>query len=235
MAHRTLAGDDAPGRPALPAGELLHPLPLAAAALLVVNDWLLKGSGLLPPWATGILSDVAGLAFAPLLVTATADVCTLGLARLGVRVDFTLRRRKLALAIAATGGLFAALQLSPALAAAAASAWSEVIPGARLVADPRDLAALPALALAWWRGRREIAAVPLGRVELILRQRRSAAAELADVVACGGDPGDVAALARALDRLAEDDADAGADRDARRALASLRGRASPRGRGSTTL
>ena len=35
---------------------------------------------------------------------------------------------------------------------------------ARIVADPTDLLTLPALALAWWLGRRELAHVPLGRL-----------------------------------------------------------------------
>src|SRR4051812_25303572 len=36
--------------------------------VLVVNDHLLKGAGVLPGWVTGKLSDFAGLIVAPLLV-----------------------------------------------------------------------------------------------------------------------------------------------------------------------
>ena len=57
---RLLGGVDGPGKRALPAGELFHPVTLAALALLVVNDRVLKGA--LPGAVTGKLSDVAGLA-----------------------------------------------------------------------------------------------------------------------------------------------------------------------------
>ena len=49
---------------------LLHPLPLAAIALTALNDHLLKGSGALPGWLTGKLSDFAGLFFFPIAVVA---------------------------------------------------------------------------------------------------------------------------------------------------------------------
>ena len=148
-------------------GELLHPAPLAAVAILVVNDHFLKGSGLLPAWLTGKLSDFAGLFFFPLLLTAlwrtarwlggcraqrdgthlvprarAREAPGAGLAR---RRDLGLTRRALAIAVGATGIAFAALKLSPALAARAGA-----------IADPTDLAALVMLLPAWWIGRREI-------------------------------------------------------------------------------
>ena len=168
-----LAGEDGPGRRALPAGELLHPATLAAVLVLVLNDHLLKGSAA-PPWLTGKLSDVAGLVFFPLLLTAVIDVALLAAARLGVlpRADFSLRHGKLAAAIAATALIFTAIKLSPSAADTAQVAWSWLWPGARLVCDPSDLLALPALAAAWIIGRREIARVPLGRLEVIERAAR---------------------------------------------------------------
>jgi len=47
---------------------LLHPVPLGAIVLLVVNDHVLKARG--PGFVTGKLSDVAGLVFFPLFLDA---------------------------------------------------------------------------------------------------------------------------------------------------------------------
>ena len=47
---------------------LRSPLWWACLGVLVVNDHALKGSGLLPGWLTGKLSDLAGLVVAPVLV-----------------------------------------------------------------------------------------------------------------------------------------------------------------------
>src|SRR5688572_14818396 len=113
--HRHLAGEDDARRTALPAGEFLHPWPLAAVILLAVNDHVLKGSGLLPNWLTGKLSDFAGLFLFPLLVTALLDCFLLAVARLtGIDVDFSLRRWKMGLALAITALLFVPLKFSPA-------------------------------------------------------------------------------------------------------------------------
>lgn len=53
------------------AHPLLHPVSLAAIALLVVNDHVLKSAW--PGVLTGKLSDVAGLVFFPLLLAAVAQ------------------------------------------------------------------------------------------------------------------------------------------------------------------
>ena len=74
------------------ADDLCHPLPIAAVLVLTLNDHVLKGSGLLPGWLTGKLSDFAGLFFFPLLLAALAR----GAARLAGRGEIT-RRRALAL------------------------------------------------------------------------------------------------------------------------------------------
>ncbi len=131
-----------PGVPPLRIGELLHPVPIAAAVLLVVNDHLWKGAGLLPGWLTGKLSDLAGLTFFPLLLTA----CGRTARWIAGRPDRGLSRRALVSAIVATGVIFSALKISPALAALAGA-----------VPDPTDLVALPMLGVAWWVGHAEIA------------------------------------------------------------------------------
>ena len=195
-----LAGSEGPGRRALPAGELLDPVALAAVLVLVVNDWLLKGRA--PAALTGKLSDLAGLVAAPLIATAALDCLLLAAARLGAPVDFSLRRWKIAAATAAIGAAFAAVKLSPAAARALEQAAAALGLGWRIAPDPGDLLALPGLALAVWLARREIARVPLGRIEVLERAWRRAgtppADGLADVARCGGDPAAVDALAAAL-------------------------------------
>jgi hypothetical protein len=151
-------------RPTLPIGEALHPIALVAAAVLLVNDWVLKPSSA-PGWLTGKLSDVAGLAFAPLALTALAGLALWVAGRLGARVDPWLTPRRLVLAVAATGAVFALVKLSPAAAARAATVFGWITPGARVVADPTDLLALPALAIAWWIGRAELAWIYAARAD----------------------------------------------------------------------
>ncbi|MFO0755608.1 MAG: hypothetical protein U0359_03920 [Byssovorax sp.] len=111
---------------------LLHPLWLASLSVLVLNDHFLKGSGLLPGWLTGKLSDIAGLLVAPAL--------------LAVLLRLSSRRAILA-AHLATGAVFAAIKLSPAAAAAFARLMELGPFHATIVADVTDLLALPALAL----------------------------------------------------------------------------------------
>ena len=229
MGGFSLAGRDGPGRPAVPAGELLHPVPLLALALLLGNDWLLKPGGWAPAVVTGKLSDVTGLLVAPLLVTAALD-CSLWLAtRLSPRLllDFSLGRGRLWAAAAAVAGLFSAVKLSPALARALVAAAGRAGLSWRIATDPTDLLALPALAVAVWLGRRAIARVPLGRLEVLERRhhRRGLAVNdgLTDVVACGADPAEVGALATAFDRWL----DGGPAEPARAALARLRGGGRP--------
>ena len=218
-----LAGADGPGRRALPAGELLEPVALTAVLVLVVNDWVLKGSGLIPAALTGKLSDLAGLLFAPLLVTACLDLSLMAAARLGAPVDFSLRPGKLVAASVAVGALFTAVKLSPAAAGWLEGAAAAAGLGWRIAVDPGDLVALPALAGAVWLGRREIARVPLGRLEVLERRWRRGGAPvaggLADVARCGGDPEAVAQLAAAL----EDHLRGGPAAPVNQALARLRG------------
>ena len=142
------------GADVLPIGEALHPLTLVAIAVLVVNDWVLKPR-YSPSFVTGKLSDLAGLAAAPVVLTALVGLVLLAAARLGVRVDPRLSQRRLVLAIVATGAGFAAIKLS----ARAASWFTDVlgvIRPATVHLDRTDLACLPMLAIAYWIGRDEL-------------------------------------------------------------------------------
>lgn len=200
--RRSLRGADRALAPALPVGEAMHPAALAAIALLAVNDWVCKplvtpGSG--ASLVTGKLSDVAGLAFAPVVLSAAIGLVLHAAARLGARVDPSLSRRRLVLCVLATGAGFAAVKLSPALAAHAAAGLSHLGRPARFHDDPTDLLTLPALVAARWIGRDELRRVPLGRPAAILRLGRPAAAALADVRWAGAPPARVDALAAALD------------------------------------
>ncbi len=223
--HRLLAGEDGPEKRALPAGEFLHPVPLLAVIVLMVNDHWLKGAGVVPAQITGKLSDFAGLLFFPLLVTSLSDVAAQALSGLlRTRWNFTLTRAKLVVACAATGALFTAIKLSARAADAVAGMLSAISFESAIVADPTDLVALPMLGVAYWLGTREIARVPLGRIQFVQRlydlDRVPVADGLHDVEACGGDAGDVAALADGLESFF----DGGEASAASEALARLRGR-----------
>ncbi|MEU4324189.1 hypothetical protein [Nonomuraea dietziae] len=109
---------------------LCHPVTLVSVIVLLVNDHLLKQAW--PGFVTGKLSDVAGLLVAPPLLA------------------LLLRRRADAAAVLLTGALFAAVKTTETGAEAASQAWTLVAGHSRVLADPTDLLALPALALAWW-------------------------------------------------------------------------------------
>jgi hypothetical protein len=134
-----------------PGEGLLHPVPLAAIALLVLNDHVFKARW--PGWVTGKLSDVAGLVFFPLLLHALV-------ARLpGVRAASP--ERLLLVCAIATALVFAAVKTwAPATRAYEIGLgllqWPFRIAGAllrgeapggprpvKLVRDPTDLLALP--------------------------------------------------------------------------------------------
>jgi hypothetical protein len=155
-------------RPARVASGLMHPLPLIAMATLLANDHYLKANWGHP--ITGKLSDVAGLLFFPLLLVAIVEV--------GQAVARRYRGPSvgvLVAAVLATGVVFSLVQLaSPVtegyrvvLAAlqqplAALEGWQsggwDALPRVRATADPSDLLALPALAVAYLVGARGCAA-----------------------------------------------------------------------------
>jgi hypothetical protein len=182
----------------LPLGEALHPVTLLAVAVLVVNDWLLK------PWLgpcalTGKLSDLAGLVFAPVVLSAAVGLALHGAAGLGAPVDPSLSRRRLVLCTAATGAVFAAVKLDAGAARVLADVISRLGRPAAIYLDRTDLLCLPALALALWIGRDELRRVPLGRPAAIHRLGRPAGPALADVCWAGAPAEHIEALATALD------------------------------------
>jgi hypothetical protein len=109
-----------------------------ALLVLVLNDHVLKGSGLVPEIVTGKLSDVAGLWVAPPLA------CVLLRAR--------TRRARFAV-FAFVGGLFTAVNTFPAAAVLAGEGLTALGIPSRLWCDSTDLLALVVLPLAW-RGSR---------------------------------------------------------------------------------
>jgi hypothetical protein len=196
--RRTLRGVDHAEAPALPLGEAVHPAALAAAAALAANDWLLKPR-LGPGLVTGKLSDLAGLIFAPVVLSAAIGLALHLAARAGARVDPSLSRRRLLACTAATGAVFAAVKLDPAAARALAALVAALGRPAAIVPDRTDLWCLPALAVALWIGRDELRRVPLGRPAALHRLGRPAGPALADVRWAGAPAARVDALAAAID------------------------------------
>jgi len=134
----------------LPIGEAMHPVTLIALAVMVVNDWILKARyG--PSAVTGKLSDLGGLVAAPVVLTAAIGLLLRALGR----KDPFLTHRRLVIAIAATGGIFATIKLSER-----AAGWFTAALGlfrhAEVYLDPTDLLCLPVLAISYWIGRDEL-------------------------------------------------------------------------------
>jgi hypothetical protein len=225
--RRGLRGTDHATTPALPLGEALHPVSLAAVAVLLINDWLLKprlsawlcpgsgfgsssgvgpGSGIgadVASIVTGKLSDLAGLVFAPVVLSAAIGLCLHLAARLGAPVDPSLSRRRLVLCTLATGAVFTAVKLVPAAAHLLAAVLSHLGRPAAICLDPTDLLCLPALLVALWIGRDELRRIPLGRpaaLHRLGRLGRPALPALADVRWAGVPEPRLAALAAAIDR-----------------------------------
>jgi len=145
-----------------PPSGLLHPLALAAIALLIVNDHVLKAR--YPGWLTSKLSDVAGLVFFPLLLRALlAPILRLVPGR---RAHAIGRERLLIACVAITALAFAAIKLA-APATAACEQLLGALRGGRveIVRDPTDLIALPCVLVALWIARRakRAAAAPAAR------------------------------------------------------------------------
>jgi hypothetical protein len=111
------------------------PIWWACLVVLVVNDHLLKGRGIVPSWLTGKASDFAGLVVAPVLLCA-----------LGARGHPWRRLACFGLVVAP----FSWMKLSANGAHALERASSSVGLSWRIWADPTDLAALAVLPLAWW-------------------------------------------------------------------------------------
>jgi hypothetical protein len=146
---------------------LLHPLPLAALALLLLNDHVLKASH--PGWLSGKLSDVAGLILLPFMLLAGWDLVHLvrpGLPAAGPRgaLLFTVSVMVAfaAVEIVPVGaelyqvGLGGAQWPFRALAALVATGPVPGLAPVQLTSDLSDLLTLPAalvvLAVRPWRG-----------------------------------------------------------------------------------
>lgn len=123
-----------------PGGELVAPTPLAALAVWLANDHVLKGSGWAPAVVTGKLSDVAGLFCFTLFAGAVVRLITR-------TNDGERARRQMRLAALATAAMFTSLELLPNWAALVARVWGPSWP------DVTDLFALPAVgaAVLWHR------------------------------------------------------------------------------------
>ena len=136
----------------MPIGEALHPVTLAAVALLLLNDWVLKprfrGS-----FVTGKLSDIAGLIFAPVVLTAAIGMVLWLATKLGARVDAILTHRRLVLCCAATALGFAVVKLYPPVGDIVARMIGH---GASFYPDWTDVLCTPCVLIAYWIGRDEL-------------------------------------------------------------------------------
>lgn len=117
-----------------PHRAFVHPLWIASLALLVVNDHLLKGAGVLPGWLTGKLSDFAGLVVAPLVLGAAV---------------FASSKASLRWAHVAVGAGFAAIKIFPAAARAVEALMAMTPLPWTITVDPTDLIALPMLLVSY--------------------------------------------------------------------------------------
>lgn len=151
----------------VPGDIVLHPVALGALIVLLANDHAWKGA--FPGWVTGKVSDIVGLVVFPLLVLAIVEILR---RRVGV-APMTM-----AFVACGTGLMFVAVKISPAVADAyshalgivmwplrmGASAGHASLANAtrpvRVIADPSDLVALPALGLAVFIARRRCGASP---------------------------------------------------------------------------
>jgi hypothetical protein len=114
---------------------LSHPIWWGSLALLIVNDHILKGRGLVPGWLTGKLSDFAFLVIAPVVLAAL--------------IPRALPCRRV-LAVGAVAGLFAAAKLQPGVSDAIVELLARAGVRWRLWPDATDLIALAVLPIAAW-------------------------------------------------------------------------------------
>lgn len=152
------------------ARALASPWWIGAVVVLVLNDHVFKGSGWLPGWLTGKLSDFSGL-----FVAATLASVLLGAPLRGGS------RWAIGLGHAVVTLPFAAIKTSPMLSHLYETAFHT-----RNVVDPTDLLALSVLPFSLWMTDRAARAVDL---EAPRRTRRSREIALAIVgaVACMAD------------------------------------------------
>lgn len=116
------------------ARAVTSPPTIIAVLLLLLNDHLLKGSGVVPGLVTGKLSDFAFLFFAPIVL---------------VYATRARSRYAVAAAFAVPVAVFVAINLSQLASDAFAGTLSTFTPS-RHVCDAEDLVALAILPLTWW-------------------------------------------------------------------------------------
>ena len=117
-----------------PIDAIRHPLWWLMLVVLVVNDFVLKGSGLLPSIITGKLSDFAGLMVFPLL--------------LAILIPWRNRRVWAGIHIA-TGLAFCAIKLIPAAGSLYVAILNALSLSGQIWFDPTDLVALPMLIVSY--------------------------------------------------------------------------------------
>ncbi len=135
---------------------MLHPAVLAALALLLVNDHVLKAA--FPGTVTGKLSDAAGLVFFPVLLWSLVEV--LARRRLSTRARlacvvvtgcfFALAKTWAPAAELYRAGISALQWPVRAVAAAIAGRAVPALARVSFVVDPTDLLALPSLVFPAW-------------------------------------------------------------------------------------
>jgi hypothetical protein len=131
----------------------IHPLPLLAVAVLVLNDRYLKFA--CPSWWTGKLSDVSGLFFFPLFLC--ASVCLLMNLSMGRRENiYWINRAGLFAAIVATGLIFTFVKIWPPATWVYLRGLESLGFPSHVTYDPSDLWALLILPFAYLHGRRFI-------------------------------------------------------------------------------
>lgn len=134
-----------------PRGLLRWPYVVALVAL-VLNDHVFKGSGWLPGWVTGKLSDVAGLFLAPAVLAALLQVET---------------RRAVWGCAAATALVFSALELSPQFVAVWETASQLLGVPWRVTMDATDLLTVPMVVPGVWCFRARRCTPPFGERALL--------------------------------------------------------------------
>jgi len=139
--------DRAPTNPPPWGRDLVRPAPLAAVALLVLNDHVFKRMVSAPTSLTGKLSDLAGLFFFPVLLVALVEAVR-AVARRPLAHPPPSGAGTATVAAVVTAVVFACFELMPSLAKAVRP-WMVTTP------DPTDLLALPMVALSWWWLRRQ--------------------------------------------------------------------------------
>jgi hypothetical protein len=145
---------------------LRSPVWWACLGILVLNDHFLKGSGVLPGWLTGKLSDFAGLVVAPVLLCAVLN-------------GWGLPARLAAFAVVVVP--FASMKLSADAARAVERAAQAFGLQWRVWVDPTDLMALAVLPVAWGLSAPRAEANLRRSVGSLLRERVGL---LAGAVAC---------------------------------------------------